>query len=180
MLDVFSLQSYFPYNCRENIGGKLAGFISGDGCLAIGFKKKKISKENTTLYMEICISQKSDNLLILIKERFGGSISFDKKSKAFRYSNKNFANVAKFISYLDRFQLIVNKLRQYFLWRSAYLMVQSKQHLTTSGKELLESIRKKIIFIRSKKLYSPESKARETLRLEALLIYNAKKLKLLT
>jgi hypothetical protein len=56
-------------------------------------------------------------------------------------------------------------------------MVQSKQHFTTSGKELLESM---IIFIRSKKLYSPESKARETLRLEALLIYNAKKLKLLT
>jgi hypothetical protein len=44
----------------------LAGFLSGDGCLAIGFKK---CKNNIYLFMEICISQKSDNLLKLIKER---------------------------------------------------------------------------------------------------------------
>lgn len=58
--DLKPLAFAFPFR------GKLTGFLSGDGCLAIGFKK---CKNNIYLFMEICISQKSDNLLKLIKER---------------------------------------------------------------------------------------------------------------
>jgi hypothetical protein len=132
----------------------LAGFLCGDGHMELRFQLKR---GNLNLNMGIIISQKSDMLLELIKDSFGGTTYFEKTNKAFKYSSVNFANAAKFLVYLDKYQLIGNKLRQFFLWRSAYLLYQSNQHLTISGKDLLQSIISKIKFLRSKKLVSPLS-----------------------
>jgi hypothetical protein len=143
----------------------LAGFIQGDGSLTI---KLVMDKRPSTPYLEVRlrvdISQKAERLLNLIAGSFGGSSGYNKNNDCFYYSC-GFASAARFIFYLDEYQLIGNKLKQFFIWRSAYVLVQSQKHLTASGKELIRIKKEKLTLLRSKRLSTLSGKEREARRL---------------
>jgi len=113
----------------------LAGFIQGDGCLGITHQvdKRRLIGTIPETKIVIAISQKAERLLTLIKSHFGGCVGHRKAHDTYYYISNSFANAVKFINYLDKFQLMGNKLTQYWIWRKAYLIVQSKQHLTEKG-----------------------------------------------
>nr|YP_025806.1 putative site-specific DNA endonuclease [Tupiella akineta]AAQ18765.1 putative site-specific DNA endonuclease [Tupiella akineta] len=113
----------------------LAGFIQGDGCLSLiqQLDKRRLIGTVPETRIVVAISQKAERLLTLIKAHFGGCVRHRKAHATYYYISNSFTNAVKFINYLDKFQLMGNKLTQYWIWRKAYLIVQSKQHLTEKG-----------------------------------------------
>ena len=129
----------------------LAGFIQGDGSLTVLLYKRKRNNYNE-MAMNISISQKKPKLLELIKEAFGGTIGYRKQQDGYYYTSNCFTNAAKLIQYLDRFQLIGNKLSQYWVWRRAYILFQDKAHLSPQGIVEIDLFKKELTFLKHKKL----------------------------
>lgn len=122
------LTVYTSRNLLENHW--LAGFIQGDGSLVIiQSKTPTYHYLKTTLFLNIY--QKTSNLLGLIQEFLGGSVGYRKDQDTYYYTSNSLTNAAKLIRYLDKFQVMGNKLTQYWIWRKAYLLVQGKEHLTS-------------------------------------------------
>jgi LAGLIDADG endonuclease len=129
----------------------LAGFIQGDGCLVIiQTNRSTIRFLSTRLF--ISISQKSSTLLNLIQRFFGGCVGYRKDQDTYYYTSSSFTNAAKLICYLDNYQLIGNKLTQYWIWRKAYLVVQEKEHVTASGEAKIALLKTKLAQLRKAKL----------------------------
>ena len=126
----------------------LAGFIQGDGSITILLSKRRNSYE---VAINISISQKKSKLLQLIKEAVGGSIGYRKRHDTYYYTSNSFTNAVKLIQYLDHFQLMSNKLSQYWLWRQAYILFQDKVHLSPEGIAKVDSFKKQLTFLKHKK-----------------------------
>lgn len=129
----------------------LAGFIQGDGSLGVLLSKRK-TRNSYELRMDVAISQKSSDLLLLIKHAFGGSIGLRKAHDTYYYTSNSFTHAAKFITYLDKYQLIGNKFKQYKLWRCAYLLFQNNEHLTPKGLAQFNLLKLSLSFLRQKRL----------------------------
>ncbi len=112
-----------------------AGFIQGDGSLTLILSHQKNKSFKPT--MSIQISQKKPDLLTLIQRTFGGNVGYRKKQDTYYYISNSFTNAAKFIKYLDAYQLVGSKLTQYWIWRKAYLLYQDGRHLTDNGEQKL-------------------------------------------
>ena len=108
-----------------------AGFIQGDGCLSLILGHQKNKSFKPTMFIEI--SQKKPNLLKLLQNTFGGNVGYRKDQDTYYYISNSFTNAAKFIKYLDKYQLLSNKLAQYWVWRRAYVLYQENTHLTNDG-----------------------------------------------
>jgi LAGLIDADG endonuclease len=155
--------TYTPSNLFQNHW--LAGFIQGDGSLAINLYKRK---HRTSYEMQIIINicQKKPKLLELIKQAFGGSLGYRKSQDTYYYTSNSFTNAVKLIQYLDRFQLMGNKLSQYWLWRTASLLFQKKTHLSSNGQEQIDLIKQKLVRLRRKRsVFEPITPDNLTFRL---------------
>ena len=163
------------YTDKDILGNHwLAGFIQGDGCLALlqcKVPKKTILK--STIVVQI--SQKTENLLVLIQTHLGGYIGYRKSQDTYYYITSSFPSAVKYIDYLDKYQLMGSKLTQYWLWRKAYLIFQSKLHLTPEGEAKLTLKKAQLAKIRSAKL-NTLSLEDLNYRLEAKLKRKAKRL----
>ena len=73
----------------------------------------------------VCSLPQKNNLLLLIKDFLGGSISYDKWKYEYTYSSDSSGSVINVINYFDRFHLLSLKRINYLKWRKAYLIVQS-------------------------------------------------------
>jgi hypothetical protein len=129
----------------------LAGFIQGDGSLVI-FQCKVTGQSLLKTTMGINISQKTVELLNLIEAAFGGHVGYRESQDTYYYLSNSFTNAAKFISYLDKYQVMGNKLTQYWIWRKAFLIFQSKQHLTEKGSAKIAQKKANLSKIRENKL----------------------------
>lgn len=115
----------------------LAGFL--DAGFAGSFQIKTLSRENpngsSRVEIRLCvqIDQKTRLLLDLIKDSFGGNIGHRKSQDTFYYNSTSFGSARNFIKYLDRYQMLSSKHVNYLKWRKAYLLVQTKKHLTEEG-----------------------------------------------
>jgi hypothetical protein len=110
----------------------LAGFLQGDGSLQI----KLLSRRNLALRscrLTVQIDQKNENLLRLIKLKFGGYLGYRKAQDTYYYSSVSLWNSVQFIRYLDTFQLMGSQLTAYWLWRKTFLVIQTKSHLRSVG-----------------------------------------------
>lgn len=137
----------------------LAGFIQGDGSFQIKLITRasdpkscngsnKLSKQ---VGVVVQIDQKTDFLLNQIKKTFGGYVGCRKQkngSHSYYYSSVSFSNAVKFINYLDRYQVMGGCLTCYWLWRKAYLQVQSKAHRTCQGLKQIEHFKKALTLLR--------------------------------
>nr|YP_010437042.1 hypothetical protein NQY40_mgp40 [Ulva meridionalis]UTA96516.1 hypothetical protein [Ulva meridionalis]UTA96574.1 hypothetical protein [Ulva meridionalis]UTA96627.1 hypothetical protein [Ulva meridionalis]UTA96679.1 hypothetical protein [Ulva meridionalis]UTA96742.1 hypothetical protein [Ulva meridionalis] len=118
----------------------LAGFIQGDGSFQIKLLKVK-TKLGLRVQLTMQISLKTDLLLTDIKNNFGGYIGFRKPHNTYYYSSGSFVNAAKFIKYLDYYQVMGAKFRGYRLWKKAFEQVQNNAHLTSEGLETIKELK---------------------------------------
>ena len=84
----------------------LAGFIQGDGSFQIQINNREKFNLKNQIIIAIQISQKTDYLLRLIKDTFGGVIYYYEPQDFYFYTSSSFGNAMKFIEYLDRYQVI--------------------------------------------------------------------------
>jgi hypothetical protein len=140
---------YTSSNLLENHW--LAGFIQGDGSLVI-IQSKAPSYRYLKTTLVLNIYQKAPDLLKLIKEFFGGSVGHRKDQDTYYYNSNSFTNAAKLIRYLDKYQLMGNKLTQYWIWRKTYLIVQEKEHLTAEGEAKISLKKERLAQLRKSKL----------------------------
>ena len=79
------------------------------------------------------IDQKDKDVLLLIKDVFGGNLGYRESQDSYYYCSTSFGSAKKIINYFDTFHLQSTKHINYLKWRKVYIMVQEKQHLTGTG-----------------------------------------------
>lgn len=117
-----------------------AGLQAGCASYQASFQIKVVNREDKLkpeirLNFEIVGSalQKDNNVLLLIKEVFGGNIDYRKSQDTYYYGSTSFGSSKKVINYFDHFHLQSSKHINYLKWRKAYIMVQENKHLTETG-----------------------------------------------
>ena len=129
------------FSFKENAW--FSGFFLSDGC----FQIKVIQRQNKVLpevRLVIQIDQKSADLLLQIKNEFGGSVGFRETQKTYYYSSVSFASAKNIIKYFDKFHLMGVKLTQYVLWRKVYLRIIQNFHLTEVGVKWIIGVKKRM------------------------------------
>lgn len=137
----------------------LAGFLQGDGCLVLyqvkrglaSWPRKEPSLLETRIFVQV--AQKKIFLLESIKTFFNGRIQYRAFNNSYQYNSVSFQNALDFIGYLDQFQLIGSKLREYKVWRKAFSIIQSKQHNTKFGEAQLFDLKEQLFLLRKKSAF---------------------------
>ena len=110
----------------------IAGFSDADST----FQIKIISRDNrprAELILNFQIDQKNNDLLLYLKEVFGGNIGYRKSQDTYYYGSTSYGSAIKVIHYFDEFHLLSSKYVNYLKWRKTYILIQNKEHLTASG-----------------------------------------------
>lgn len=82
----------------------LAGFSDADASFQIKFINR-ITRNKPEIRLNYQIDQKSDLLLIRIKEYLGGNIGYRKSQDTYYYGSTNFGSARKVIQYFDQYHL---------------------------------------------------------------------------
>lgn len=110
----------------------IAGFSDADA----SFQIKIINRDNKLkpeIRLNYQIDQKNNDILLLIKDYFGGNIGYRESQDTYYYGSTSFGSAKKVIKYFDTFHLQSSKHINYLKWRKAYLIIQNKDHLTETG-----------------------------------------------
>ena len=110
----------------------LAGFSDADASFQIKIIKR-ITRDKPEIRLNFQIDQKSDLLLIMIKEYLGGNIGYRKSQDTYYYGSTNFGSAKRVIEYFDKYHLQSRKHISYLRWRKVYRLIQDKEHLTDKG-----------------------------------------------
>lgn len=94
---------------------------------------RKDRKHNTEIRLSYQVDQKTSYLLEMIQSFLGGNIGYRKPTDTYYYSSTSFIIAHNVINYFDKFNLLSSKYLNYLKWREAYLLIQSKEHLESSG-----------------------------------------------
>lgn len=117
----------------------LAGFTDADG----SFQIKIINRSNKVeVRLNFQIDQKKNDILLLIKNFFGGNIGYRKNQDTYYYGSTSFGTAKFYINYFDYFHLLSSKHVNYLKWRKAYLIIQNKDHLKKEGIEKIIKLKK--------------------------------------
>lgn len=136
----FKTFSNFSVNTEVNLNNHwLAGFSDA----VSSFQIKLINRnEKTEVRLAFQIDQKKNYLLLLVKQFLGGNISYRKSQNTYYYSSTSFGSAKNVIKYFDQFHLLSSKHVNYLKWRKAYIIIQNKEHLTTSGLKKITKLKK--------------------------------------
>ena len=100
-------KSNFTLNLDKDLNNHwLAGFSDANASFQIKILNRKNRLE---VRLNFQIDQKKDNLLILIKNYFGGNISYSKSQDTYYYSSTSFGSAKKLINYFDHYHLLSSK-----------------------------------------------------------------------
>ena len=110
----------------------LAGFSDGDAIFRIKILYI-VDKSKPEIFLNYEINHKNSDILILIKEFFGGDISYRKGEDTYYYGSVTFGSANKVIKYFDNFHLQSSKYINYLKWRKTYRLIQNKYHLMDQG-----------------------------------------------
>jgi hypothetical protein len=81
----------------------LAGFSDADA----SFQIKLISRNNRTeVILNYQIDQKNNDLLILIKNHFGGNIGFRQSIETYYYGSTSFGSAKNVINYFNKYHML--------------------------------------------------------------------------
>jgi hypothetical protein len=103
----------------------IAGFSDADASFQIKVVDKA-TRSKPEIRLNYQIDQKTNDILILIKDYFGGLISYDKLRNVYTYSSDSYGSARKIIKYFDSYHLLSHKDIQFLNWRKTYLKVQNK------------------------------------------------------
>ncbi len=141
---VDSILSHHRYdNLKKNIDFKInytkdfnnhwiAGFSDADASFQIKVVSKA-TRSKSEIRLNYQIDQKNKDILNLIKDYFGGNIGYRKSQDTYYYGSTSFGSAKNVINYFDEYHLQSTKYINYLKWRKAYLLIQSKLHLTEQG-----------------------------------------------
>jgi len=103
----------FNLNCNNDFYNQwLAGFSDANA----SFQIKLVNKPNRNkpeIILNYQIDQKNNDILILIKEFFGGNIGYRKSQDTYYYGSTSFGSANKVVKYLDEYHLQSNKYINY-------------------------------------------------------------------
>nr|CRX66585.1 putative LAGLIDADG protein [Axinella polypoides] len=120
----------------------LAGFTDADG----SFQVRIITRSRPNILHEarlhLKIDQKTDDVLKLIYEAFGGYLGHRAKQDTYYYQSTGFNHAFKVIKYFDCYHLLSSKWLEYRQWRRIYLLVQQGLHRTDEGINKIKKIKK--------------------------------------
>ena len=118
----------------------LAGFSDADA----SFQIKLILRRNkkTEVRLNFQIDQKNNDLLILIRNFLGGNIGYRKNQDTYYFGSTSFGSAKKVIQYFDQYHLLSTKHINYLKWRKAYILIQNKEHLNSTGLEKITKLKK--------------------------------------
>lgn len=108
----------------------LAGFSDADASFQI---KVLDRNEKIEIRLNYQVDQKNSNVLLLIKNLFGGNIGYRKTQDTYYYGSTSLGSAKKVINYFDYFHLLSSKHINYLKWRKAYIIIQNKDHLNENG-----------------------------------------------
>jgi hypothetical protein len=91
----------------------LAGFSDAIANFQIKIDNKP-NKNNSEIRLNYQIDQQNNDILILIKELFGGNISYNKNKDIYYYNSTSFGSANKVVKYFDEYHLQSNKYINYF------------------------------------------------------------------
>src|SRR3990167_7807184 len=118
-------------------GDYIAGFVDGEGCFALKFRRDiKLNRKNTPVYfywdIEFAIMLREDDKEILesIKETIGcGRISTSKRGSV-RYSVNHVGDlIDKIVPFFELYPLHAKKLFDFELWREAVEIIKRNQRI---------------------------------------------------
>ena len=121
----------------------LAGFIECNGSFQIQILTRP-SRMLERVRLVVQIDQKTDELLNLIKNDFGGYVGYRHSQDTYYYSSVSLKAASQLIVYLDRYQVLSVCLTRYWLWRKAFLLVQAKAHLREAGLTKLRALKARL------------------------------------
>lgn len=110
----------------------IAGFSDADASFQIKIIYKK-NRNKPEIRLNYQIDQKYNDILIVIKEKFGGNIGYRKSQDTYYYGSTSFGSAKKVIRYFDTYHLQSSKHINYLKWRKAYIIIQTKGNLTDLG-----------------------------------------------
>jgi LAGLIDADG endonuclease len=103
----------FNLNCNNDFHNHwLAGFSDADA----SFQIKVVNKANRSkpeIRLNYQIDQKKNDILILIKEFFGGNIGYRKSQDTYYYGSTSFGSANKVVKYFDEYHLQSKKQINY-------------------------------------------------------------------
>lgn len=137
-------------------GNYIAGFVDGEGCFALTFRKdvqRNISNNKPREYyywgVQFAIVLRSDDvpILKLIKEELGcGSITFTGKGEQARYSVQNAKDLAeKIIPFFRKYKLRAKKSTDFNLWIQAVEILNKHRNGVLNAKVGMRGFTKKEI-----------------------------------
>ena len=123
----------FEKNLSNNFDNYwIAGFSDADASFQIKIVNK-ITRSKPEIRLNFQIDQKFKDILILIKEYFGGNIGYRESQDTYYYGSTTFGSAKKVINYFDKYHLQSSKYINYVKWRKCYLLIQDKEHLSEEG-----------------------------------------------
>lgn len=136
----FSKNINFKLNLDKDLKNHwLAGFTDADG----SFQIKVLTRSNKVeVRLNFQIDQKKNDILLLIKDFFGGNIGYRKIQDTYYYGSTSFGSAKNFINYFDYYHLLSSKHINYLKWRNAYLIIQNRDHLKKEGVEKIIKLKK--------------------------------------
>lgn len=119
----------------------LTGFSDADASFQI---KIQYRPNRVEVKMNFQIDQKNKDLLIKIKNFFGGNIVYSTKTNTYYYDSTSFGSAKKVIDYFDQYSLVSSKYINYMKWRKVYTLIQNKEHLTKKGRNKIIKLKNTI------------------------------------
>ena len=143
--EVFKKSLDFQINSTKDFKNHwIAGFSDTDASFQIKVLDRA-SRSKPEIRLNYQIDQSNNDILILIKDHFGGNIGYRKSQNTYYYGSTSFGSAKNVIKYFDEYHLQSTKHINYLKWREVYILIQNKYHLTEQGinqiKELKDSMR---------------------------------------
>ena len=123
----------FKMNINNDLNNHwIAGFSDADASFQIKVVNR-LNRSKPEIRLNFQIDQKNKDVLLLIKDFFGGYIGYRKTQDTYYYGSTSFGSARKVINYFDEYHLQSNKYISYLKWRKSYVFIQNKDHLNDQG-----------------------------------------------
>ena len=115
----------------------IVGFVDGEGCFSVSFKKREKLRIKLEVTPSFSISQheRSKHVLEAIQKTFDcGFLRYDKKDSNWKYEIRNISLLCtKIIPFFVNHTLLTNKALSFNKFKEICILIEQKQHLTQEG-----------------------------------------------
>lgn len=123
----------FTMNLTDDFNNHwLAGFSDADASFQVKVINRT-ARNKPEVRLNYQIDQKSNILLMKIKNYLGGNIGYRKSQDTYYYGSTSFGSAKKIIEYFNQYNLQSRKHVSYLRWRKIYILIQDREHLTDKG-----------------------------------------------